>query len=242
MKTNILILCAGQINIESHDNDYPLCLTEIHGTSLLERIVMNTNKIENSHYTFALLDNDIKQFHLDRIATLLTPNATITCIPENTQGSACTALLAASQFDPDSNLLIISANELVDINLAEVIDDFLQRNLDGGMLIFRSVHPRYSYARLNNDKLVIEVAQKNPISHHATTGIFWFAKNQNFINGAENIIRKNAAVNGKFFVAPIFNELILRQAKIGTTEIDISKYHPLKDERQIQQFEHGVSS
>jgi hypothetical protein len=239
MNISVLILAAGQTGFETHDGDYPLCLTEFDGLSLLERIVRNTRNIEKVKFAFAFLNHEAERFHLDKVSKLLSPGAAVFRMPESTQGSACTALLAASQLDPDSELLIISANELVDVDFSEVVSDFRGRTLDGGVLIFRSVHPRYSYVCLNSERLVIEAAQQDPISHNATAGVFWFAKTKEFVAAAMNLIRKNASVKNKFYVAPTFNELILKQAKIGVRDLELGKYTPLKTERHIQQLEHG---
>lgn len=242
MKTNILILCAGQTGFETHREGYPLCLTEMEGVSLLEKIVANTNTVLNSQHIFALLDKDIENFHLDKIVNMLVPGAVIVGLSESTQGSACTALLASCQLDPEASLLIISGNELVDIDFGEMINEFHQRGLEGGTLIFHSVHPRYSYVRLNSNDLVTEAMQQNPISQHATAGVFWFAKGGNFVDAAKNLIRKDASVGGKFYVAPVFNELLLKRAKIGVIRLDVGKYHPLKNEQQVQKFEREVKA
>lgn len=241
MSTNILILAAGQVPAPGVDAGYPTCLTEFEGVSLLERIVANTKNIQDSTYAFALLNRDAERFHLDKVADLLVPGASVTRIPERTRGSACTSLLAACQLPQASSLLIISANELVDLDLASVISEFERRELDGGTLTFRSIHPRYSYVKLNEQGFVTEAAQQNPISNHATTGIFWFKNTGEFVEAVKASIRKNAVVGDSFFVAPTFNELILMQKRVGVFELDISKYRPLKTDRQVQQFESGSS-
>lgn len=240
MNTNILILAAGPVEFETHDGGYPLCLTEVDGTPLLERLVESTRDIHNSHYVYALLDTDVERFHLDLVAQLITPDAIIVRVPSSTQGSACTALLAASGLDGNAELLVISANELVDANLAEVLVAFRNRELDGGTITFRSVHPRYSYVRLNDQGLLTQAAQHHPISQSATAGIFWFARTSEFVEAAKNLIRKNASADGKFYVAPTYNELVLKQKRIGVYQIDNSHYHPMKTERQVQNFERGA--
>jgi hypothetical protein len=238
MSISILVLAAGALNFENTDGGYPLCLTEFDGVSLLERIIRNTRNISNSQYAFALLNIEAERFHLDKIVQLLAPGSSVTCTPESTKGSACTALLAASQLDPDSELLIISANELVDVDFQEIVSDFRHRGLRGGVLIFRSVHPRYSYVRLDSGGLVIEAAQQNPISQNATAGVFWFAKTREFIEAAMNLVRKNTNVNGNFYIAPTYNEIILNQGRVGVKDLDPAKYKPLKTERQVLQFDH----
>ena len=239
MTTTILVLAAGQVAIDDHDGGYPTCLTELDGISLIERIVENTKNIASSHYAFALLNKDAERFHLDKVVSLLVPSAKVTRFPESTRGSACTALLAACQLPQQNGLLVVSANELVDLDLSVVVRDFQKRGLDGGTLTFRSIHPRYSYVRLNKDGLVIEAAQQKPISQHATAGVFWFKKTEDFVDAVKASIRKNAVVADKFFVAPTFNELILKQKRVGVFPLDVSKYRPVKTERQVQQFEQG---
>ena len=234
---NILVLASGKFDSKNADKEFPLCLTEMSGVSVLERIVNNTARIPYKQYAFTFLETEAVRYHLEKIATLLVPGARSTQVPELSQGSACTALMAACQLDQAAELLIISANELVDIELAEVIEEFRYRKLDAGTLTFRSIHPRYSYVRLNDEGMVIEAAQREPISFIATAGIFWFAKTACFVESAKNLIRKDAHVDGSFFVAPTFNELVLKQKKIGIKELDITKYFPLKTEQQIDQFE-----
>lgn len=234
---NILILCAGHIDLESRDGGYPSFLSEIDGEPLIERIVKNTLGLGQVNYTFALLEEDIAQFHLADMARQLVPGATVVRVPRSTRGSACTALLAASRMDPNEELLVVSANELVSVDLVEVIGGFRARSLDGGLITFNSVHPRYSYVQLGQDGLVMEVAQQKPISRHATTGIFYFAQCGQFVRAAQEMIAKDDHTNGNYYVAKAFNEIILQQGFVGAHRIDNKRYLPLKTERQILQQE-----
>lgn len=236
---NILILAAGKGQSSIEDQlDYPVCLTEHNGISVLEQIVSNLSAIRESQYTFVLHAQDIAKYHTDRIAKLLVPNAVISVVPENTMGSGCTALLGACQLNLEIPLIIVSANELVEHDLKAAIDEFEARKLDAGTLIFRSIHPRYSYVRVV-DGLVVEAAQQKPISQMATTGIFWFRSTADFVEAAKAVIRKNASTNGKFYIAPTFNELILKQKRVGVCEIGKDHYVPLKNRQQIHQYEQG---
>jgi hypothetical protein len=118
-----------------------------------------------------------------------------------------------------------------------VLADFRARQLDAGVLTFSSVHPRYSYVRVDGGGMVTEAAEKNPISRNATVGFYWFSQGRRFVEAVKKMIRKDAAVNGVFYICPALNELILEQARIGTRMISADHYHPLKTERQLEQFE-----
>ncbi len=238
--TNILILAAGRIQVNPNiERTYPVCLSELNGISLIEKIIDNLKEIKNCNYSFALGSDDISEFHLDDICKLLIPESQITVIPNHTMGSACSALLAACSLVQSQPLLIVSANELVTHKFNPILQDFYQRKLDAGTIVFRSVHPRYSYVKLDGKGLVTQVAQQSPISKFATAGVFWYDKTSDFINSAKSVIRKGATTNGQFYLAPVFNELILQQKKIGVVEIDKSCYIPLKTVKQIQQYEQG---
>jgi hypothetical protein len=233
---NILILAAAKTPVQQGESSYPMCLTEINGISLLECIVRNTQSIANAELVFTFLEGEVQHFHLDKVVSLLAVASRSKSVPEQTQGSACTALLAACQLDQSAELLIVSANELVDDDLGAMVSDFRKRGLDAGTLTFHSVHPRYSFVSLDEDGLVIEAAQREPISTNATVGVFWFARTADFVDGTQNLIRKGSCVDGSYFVASVFNELILNQKKIGVSPLALEKYTPLKTEQQIDRY------
>jgi len=239
VSTSILILAAGPSLFDSTDEGYPTCLHEHEGVPLIDRIIKNTSNINDKEYAFALRKEDIDKYYLDKIAILLAPGALIINVAAKTKGSACTALLATCQMNPDNDLIIISANELVCVDFSLVITDFKKRKIDAGVLVFKSVHPRYSYVRLDEHELVTQSAQKEPISKNATAGVFWFSKVSLFVEAAKKMIVKNDNLDGEFYIAPVLNEIILQHSKVGIYKLALSCYIPLKSERQFQQYEIG---
>jgi NDP-sugar pyrophosphorylase family protein len=234
---NILILAAGQNQADTRDAGYPLCLTEIKGVSLLEKLITSCSELPDAHFIFALQEEDIKRWHIDGIVYLLDPQSIIVRVQRQTGGAACTAMLASSYIDNDDELLIINATDLLDVDFSEVLVDFRHRGLDGGTVVFPSVHPRYSFVRVDENGWVVEAAEKTPISRLATAGVYWFAHGSSFIRAAKKMIEKNAHVGGYFYVCPVFNQMILDQGRIGIFPIVANRYHPLKSEHQLQQYE-----
>lgn len=49
----------------------------------------------------------------------------------------------------------------------------------------------------------------------------------------QTMIRKDAQVEGYFYVALTINEMLLKQARVGVMKIDAKNYHPDQDERQL---------
>lgn len=234
---NVLILAAGAPSFQVGGENYPLYLTEIDGSLLLQKIVSQCRGIHRAQFTFVFNREEISKYHLNDICSLIDDRAKVVTIEGVSQGAACTALYSAIDFDESESLLVMNANQLVDVDLGNEIDLFESNNIDAAVFVFESAHPRYSYVRINSEKLVIEAAEKRPISRLATTGVFWFKRSGDFVYAVQQMIRKNAAVDGNFYVAPALNELVLLGKKIAIKEIEKSAYHPMKSEKQLSDFE-----
>ena len=91
--------------------------------------------------------------------------------------------------------------------------------------------PKWSFAALDDRGRVTRVAEKEPISTYATVGIYNFARGTDFVRGAEQMIARDIRVNGEFYVAPVYNELIEQGARIGVWD--------LGDERAVM---HGLGT
>src|SRR5262249_15896230 len=75
--------------------------------------------------------------------------------------------------------------------------------------------------------LVLEVAEKRPISELATVGIYLFRRGSDFVRGAVDMIARNDRVNNEFYTAPVYNYLIAQGLRIGVYEIAASAMHGL---------------
>jgi len=236
---NVLILAAGQSLADAPEGAYPLCLTEIGGVPLIERQINACRSVDGARLIVAVSEPDMRRFSLGDVISLLAPDAHVAPTRE-TRGAACTALLTLGQINTDDELLILNGNEFLDIDFDAALASFRSRKLDAGVVVFPSVHPRYSFVALDDDGYVVQATEKRPISKNATAGFYWFARGSDFVAAVQNMIRKDATVNGRFFICPSLNELVLKQAHIGVHPISADKFHPLKNERQVAQYENLV--
>lgn len=236
---NILFLMAGEDRSGHKDNNYPVVLTEIHNKPLIQWQIESAQLIPDSKFIFAIKEAESKKFHLTNVISLLINDARFVLVNDKTQGSACTALMAIQHINSDEPLLILNGDEVVKVNFAEVIKTFEEKKLDAGAVVFNSIHPRYSFLKLDpNSNYVIEASEKNPISRNATAGFYYFRKGKDFVSAAQSMIKKGASIEGNYYICPTFNELILNHFKIGVFNIDPSNYIPLKSEANINNLNH----
>jgi len=95
-----------------------------------------------------------------------------------------------------------------------------EQDVDGGILTFESTHPKWSYAKTDENGIITEVAEKKPISNKATVGIYYWKKGSDYVSFAENMIQKNIRTNNEFYVCPVFNEAINAGKKIVSYNIE----------------------
>jgi len=212
-------------------------LTEIGQRPLIEHVYENLATIPNAEFVFVVRRSEVRSYHIDSVLRLLAPACRIVVAERPTAGAACTALLAVEEIDPEGPLVITNGDQLILNDLAKIVADFQQRNLDGGIITFPAVHPRWSYVRLDDEGHVVEAAEKRPISRNATAGFYYFRRAADFLEGARQMILKEASVNNAFFVCPVYNELILRQQRIGVYQIERDQYISLSSPRGLEHYE-----
>ena len=137
-----------------------------------------------------------------------------------TEGAACTTLLAKEFINNDQSLLMANADQFVEWDSNKTLYAFSNSKCDGGILTFTASHPKWSYAKVNEEGFVTEVAEKKPISSNATVGIYWWKKGSDYVKYAEKMIKKDIRTNNEFYVCPVFNEAIQDGKKVLIKEID----------------------
>ena len=101
-----------------------------------------------------------------------------------------------------------NSDQFVDWDSNKFMYSMIADEIDGGILTFPSTHPKWSYAKLDDKGFVSEVAEKIPISEHATVGIYYWRHGADYVKYANQMIKKDIRVNNEFYVCPVFNEAI----------------------------------
>jgi len=218
-KMNVLIPMAGAGSRFAHAGyTFPKPLIEVNGKPMIEVVVNNLNL--ESHYIFLVQKEHYKKYNLKYLLNLIAPNCDIVQIDGVTEGAACTTLLAKDLINNNDPLLIANSDQYVEWNSNECMYAFSADNIDGGILTFKSHHPKWSYAQTGKDGFVSEVAEKKVISNDATVGIYYWTKGSDYVKYAEQMIQKNIRVNNEFYVCPVYNEAIQDNKKIRIKQID----------------------
>ena len=217
MKVLIPMAGAGS-RFEKAGYTFPKPLIEVNGKPMIQAIVENLN-IEAQH-VFIVQKEHYEKYSLQYLLNLISPNCEIVQVDGMTEGAACTTLLAEKLINNNEPLLLANSDQIVNWNSNEFLYSMQAAEVDGGILTFESVHPKWSFAKLGEDGFVSEVAEKKPISNKATVGIYYWAKGSDYVKYAKQMIRKDKRVNNEFYVCPIFNEAIEDKKKIKIFDVE----------------------
>ena len=204
---NILIPMAGAgSRFEKAGYTFPKPLIEVKSKPMIQVVVENLNIKAN--YIYVVQKSHREQYNLDALLSLITPGCKIVETEGMTEGAACTALLAKEHINWDAPLFFANSDQFVEWDSNEFMYKMNETNADGGIVSFTATHPKWSFAKVDEQGLVTEVAEKKPISNIATVGYYYWKHGSDFVKYAEQMINKDIRVNNEFYVCPVFNEAI----------------------------------
>ena len=216
---NVLIPMAGAgSRFEQAGYTFPKPLIEVRKKPMIQVVVENLNIKAN--YIYVVQKSHREKYNLDALLSLITPGCKVVETEGMTEGAACTALLAKEHINTDAPLFFANSDQFVEWDSNEFLYKMNETNADGGIVTFEATHPKWSFAKINKQGLVTEVAEKKPISNIATVGFYYWKQGSDFVKYAEQMINKNIRVNNEFYVCPVFNQAIEDNKEIRTFNIN----------------------
>lgn len=235
---NIVIPMAGAgSRFAKTGYEKPKPFIDVDGKPMIVRV------LENLSYPNARYILIARKEHMEKEAKLVAQiekefNAIFIPIDKLTEGTACTVLYARKYINNDEPLLIANSDQIVDIKMASFIDDCFTENLDGSILTFidEFKDPKWSFAKIDDNNLVIEVKEKTVISKYATVGIYLYLKGKDFVNASIDMIIENERVNNEFYTCPTYNYAINENKKIGIYNIKFNQMHGIGTPEDLNKY------
>ena len=230
---NILIPMAGAgSRFKDAGYVFPKPLIEINNKPMIQ-LVLDSLNLEGN-YIFIVQKEHQEKFNINSVLKILKPNCKIIELDEITEGAACTTLLAKKFINNKNPLIIANSDQYIIWDSVKSMYNFNTKKIDGGILTFEAIHPKWSYAKTDKKNFVSEVAEKKVISNNATVGVYFWKKGNDYVKYAEQMIQKNIRVNNEFYVCPVFNEAIKDKKRIIIDPV--KKMHGLGTPEDLNNF------
>ena len=205
----ILIPMAGEGSRFSKEGyTFPKPLIDVNGKPMIQTVVENLDY--DAEYIFLVRKEHLETYEglYSTLERITNGKFKVVQIDELTEGAACTALLAKNYIDDSEDLLIANSDQFIEYSPENFKTLKEMTDADAIVYTFEAVHPKWSFVKTNSRGVVTEVAEKKPISNIATCGIYWYRRGSDFVKYANEMIEKDIRVNGEFYIAPVYNELI----------------------------------
>ena len=190
---------------------------------MIQWVVENLATNFEHQFVFICQEKHVIEFQFDKFLKKICPNSHVVPINGLTQGAAETVLFASKMIDNRDPLVIANSDQYIEYKLEDFYESVVSEDNDGSILTMTSSSPKWSYIKYGEDLQVIEVREKEVISQEATVGIYGFSRGEDYVRSARRMIEKDLRVNGEFYVAPVYNELIQEGRRIEFRNIGSDK-------------------
>jgi NDP-sugar pyrophosphorylase family protein len=235
---NIVIPMAGRgSRFKDAGYVFPKPLIDVKGKPMIEIVIKNLKPKCDHRFVFICQREHVEKYDLYNILKNATGgNFEIVQIDGITEGAACTVLAGIQYINNNDELLIANSDQFIDFDINEFLAEAREGAKDGLIMTFEASHPKWSYARVDSNGMVLETAEKKVISPNATVGIYWYRRGKDFVEAAQSMIKKNVRSNNEFYVCPTYNEMILVGKKTYIYPIDVEKMHGLGTPEDLETF------
>lgn len=215
MKITVVIPMAGAgSRFQKEGWETPKPFIEFNGKMMIEHVLESFSHCQMDLDFILIIRTEFKTNNRKQLLRLAKyKNLKLIDAEELTQGAACTVLLARKYFE-NSALLIADSDTFYSNGVISGFIDFLLLNDPGISLItFKSDLDCYSYVDVDTKNNVLKkIVEKEVISSHAISGIYYFKFGSQFIDACINLLIYNRRVKNEFYISSVVGE-VARQSK-----------------------------
>lgn len=195
----------------------PKPLIDVQGRPMLVWALQGISQIPSSSLTFIVHRDHVRAHRIDsRLREIFPPSVRILIEEgDSPPGQAGSTLKAKEVIDTNEPLIIHNCDTHAPQAwqaLAGAIK--VDAEAAGFIPVFSSSDPGLSYVEIDAEGNATRVAEKEVISEHATIGMYHFARGQEFVRAAEEMIARGTSVLGEYYVLPVYQYLIDRGLRV----------------------------
>jgi hypothetical protein len=222
--TTIVVPLAGP---DAYSHDGRIRALQIYeGAPIFESVLKKRNWVRDLQPTDQLIFVIRKEsnFHelLSKEIMRIFPSAEIIVLDHSTNGALLTCLIGALSTNNPDEVVILDLADIdfrTDFNPKEI---FNEKGVDGAIPYFNSNSKVYSFLELDtNDYYVLKTREKQVLSNNASAGVYLFRNMRILLEAASWGFRHTeiSSINGKYFVCPIYNGMIIGGSKIRALNV-----------------------
>ncbi|MBG6289417.1 glycosyltransferase family 2 protein [Pseudomonas nitroreducens] len=212
---NIVVPMAGagsRFAVAGYKDPKPLI--PVHGVPMIKVVIDNLTPACEHRFIFICQAAHVEAYGLQEKLQAWAPGCAIVELDGLTEGAACTVYAARELINSDDPVMIANSDQYVDIDINDYLRSMEVQQADGLIMTMKADDPKWSFVGFDEAGRIDRVIEKEVISDEATVGIYNFRSGRELIAAIESMFDKDLRVNGEFYVAPAYNEMIGDDARI----------------------------
>ena len=204
----------------------PKPLIQLHGIPLFQRAIGSVCVDDiPMKYSFIVRQNHIDEYSIDKGILSFLSEANIFSVLRTTRGAVETCLKAEAAIDDNDAIIVMDCDlEFRSKRFIELIKSALAVSgdvVEGGALVsFESNSPKYSYAEVDENNIVLRTAEKEVISNHALCGAYFFSSGRRFKQIAHQLMNEQNFAKPEYYVSLLYNYLIAAHERVDLAEME----------------------
>jgi len=136
-----------------------------------------------------------------------------------TDGAARTVDLAAECLVQNKPMIVANSDQYISTSIEKYLQISKSDLYDGTVMTMKATSDKWSYVLTNDEDEIIQIEEKKEISNDATVGIYGWQKVSDFHQSFLETVKNKQTVNGEYYLAPTYNNLIKNGKKIKKVDI-----------------------
>ena len=220
-KINIVIPMAGAgSRFKVAGYDLPKPFIEFNGKMMIEHVLSSFRQVE-ANFILVLQEKFLTEQKIQLEKLQAKYPVSFVTVPKLTMGAAITALAAHKAINPENDIIFADSDNIFSSSdIINFIEFARKNNFSGALLTINSDKPCYSYAKVDSKGLLIETKEKEVISNHAITGVYYFKNLENFKDAVIDLVVESDLSKGEFYMSNVYNHLKKITPQIGVFDIE----------------------
>jgi NDP-sugar pyrophosphorylase family protein len=196
---------------------------------------------ERETFVFIYREGNSSEFITQKCLALGIKNYVMVPVNRLTSGQAETVLIGLDTLNTNESFFIFNIDTCLKMKPADYPTP-IDLNCDGWLQTFKAPGDHWSFARVNGENRVTEVAEKRRISDLASTGLYYF---KDPVQYRELYARYGSQIiqdSGELYVAPLLNYLLKSGGFVQHSTIEFSQVIPLGTPEEVKIFDSSFAS
>jgi capsule biosynthesis phosphatase len=210
-----VIIPIGGVGQRFQDEGYlmPKPLINVLGKPMIYRVIDNLNLSETDN-VYIIYNNQLKEYNFEDLIKFYFPKKNIYFVSLDflTKGAAETVLTGLNELpvkELNKEFLIMDCDTFYNEDVIGLYKQSKNKNL---IYYFNDENPNpiFSYIKVNTDRQVVAIKEKEKISHNANTGAYGFKSGHLLKQYCENILN----LNSELYISYVYKKMLEDKIKV----------------------------